>query len=151
MPNVIISDSSCLILLHKLDELALLQRLYGEVLVTPEIAVEVGFELPEWCVRKSAQNISVQNLIAVRFGIGEASAIALAQEIENCLLIIDDNRAKKYAKELGVNVTGTLGVLLEAKESKVIDLISPFLERIKQTNFRIDKELERLILDLANE
>ncbi len=151
MPNVIISDSSCLILLDKLDELTLLQELYGEVLVTPEILVEVGIAPAKWMVVRAAQNKSVQQLIAARFGMGEASAIALAQETEDALLIIDDNRAKNYAKQLGIQVTGTLGVLLEAKEEGVIVLVRPFLERIKQTNFRIDAALEASVLEMAKE
>ena len=46
MPKVIIADTSCLILLEKIEELTLLYQLYGQVCITEEIANEFGRNLP---------------------------------------------------------------------------------------------------------
>ena len=48
MPNVIISDTSCLIILSKIDKLFILNKLFGNVIITPEIAKEFGDKLPNW-------------------------------------------------------------------------------------------------------
>lgn len=48
MPKIVISDTSTLILFHKIEELNLLQKVYGKLVTTPEIAMEFGEELPDW-------------------------------------------------------------------------------------------------------
>jgi len=151
MQNVIISDSSCLILLEKIGELNLLQYLYGEVLITPEVADEVGLPMPNWIKIRAASDIHLQHIISDRYGIGEASSIALATELDSPLLIIDDSKAKQYARHLGIQVTGTFGVLLAAKDVGIIQQISPIFEKIAQTNFRFDDKVRQMVLKLAGE
>lgn len=82
---------------------------------------------------------------------GEASAIALALETSECTIIIDDWKARKLAEHLGLNVTGTIGIIIKAKNSNLITSIKPYLEKIKATNFRISEELEYIALQEANE
>jgi len=73
---------------------------------------------------------------------GESSAIALALEIPNSTLILDDYKARKIAENLGLNFTGTIGIIIKAKLENIIPSIKPLLEKIKQTNFRISPEIE---------
>ena len=82
---------------------------------------------------------------------GEASAIALAVELENCLLIIDDLKGRNLAEQLGIKITGTFGLIIEAKLSGHIESVKPLLAKIKQTDFRLSKDIERKILLKANE
>jgi len=82
---------------------------------------------------------------------GEASAIALAVEEKDCLLIIDDSKGRKYAEKLRINITGTLGILINAKLSGHIASVKPLLEKIKKTDFRITSDLESIILKKAKE
>ena len=83
MPKVVISDTSTLILFQKIDQLDLLQKLYQEVITTPEIAEEYGERLPGWIVLKSAEDKKYQEFIETQVDSGEASAIALAKEFKN--------------------------------------------------------------------
>jgi len=53
--SVIIADTSCLILLDKIEELELLQKLYGTVFITPVISNEFGKSLPNWILLKWSQ------------------------------------------------------------------------------------------------
>lgn len=46
---------------------------------------------------------------------GEASAIALAIELDDCLLIIDDLKGRKFANQIGLTIIGTIGVIVDAK------------------------------------
>jgi predicted nucleic acid-binding protein len=151
MPKTIISDTSCLIILDKINELEILQKVYGEIMTTPEIVEEFGEILPLWIKIKSVKNKSSQKILELQIDKGEASAIALAIETTNSLLILDDFKARKIANSLGIFVTGTLGVIIKAKLNGVIPSIKPLLAKIKNTNFRISEELEKQALIEANE
>lgn len=151
MPKTIISDTSCFILLDKIDELALLNKVYGEITTTPEIATEFGFELPSWVSIRPALDKGKQALLALHVDYGEASALALALETEDSILVLDDNKARKMADRLRMKYTGTLGVIIRAKLAGYIPSIRPILGKIKKTNFRISPELESLALKEAEE
>ncbi|HEY9003156.1 MAG TPA: DUF3368 domain-containing protein [Mucilaginibacter sp.] len=112
MQEIIIADTSCLILLHKIQEFDLLQKLFGRITITSEIEKEFGLKLPEWVVIKNASNQNYRNIIKASVDAGEASAIALALEESNPLLILDDLKARKLAANLNLNYTGTLGYWL---------------------------------------
>lgn len=59
----------------------------------------------------------------------------------NCLLIIDEIKGRREAKALQMQFTGTLGVLIVAKEKGIIHSVAEILELIKETNFRISNQL----------
>lgn len=88
MQKAIISDTSCLILLDKIGELEILNKLFGTVLTTAEVANEFGGTLPSWIELKQPKDKNYLSIIEASDDIGEASAIALALEMDNCLLIL---------------------------------------------------------------
>lgn len=141
MPATIVSDTSCLILLDKIGELQLLQKLFGEVITTQIVADEFGKQLPDWLSIQNPTNSKNQLVLEVTLDKGEASSIALALEKEECLLIIDEHKGRKLAKRFGLTITGTLGVLAQAKQQGHITLVKPFLDRIKKTDFRLSEQL----------
>jgi len=147
----IISDTSCFITLSNIGELNLLQSLYKQIITTTEIAQEFGENLPNWIEVVSVSDKAKQELLEMQVDKGEASAIALALESENPFLIIDDNKARKLARNLKINHTGTIGVIIAAKRKGIIDSIKPILEKIKATNFRISADLELQALLQAEE
>lgn len=151
MHKVIISDTSCLIILAKIGELNLLQKLYGTITTTQEIADEFGEMLPEWIIINNAQDKRHQRILELQIDRGESSAIALALEIENNTLILDDFKARKVAEKLGLRITGTIGILIKAKLNGVIPSIKPLFEKIRSTNFRISSEIELQALKEAGE
>ena len=115
------------------------------------MANEYGQELPSWFEIKQPSDKNYQSIIEATVDKGEASAIALAIEFDDCLLIIDDLKGRKLAHELGLNITGTIGVIVEGKLAGIIPSIKPILTKIKLTNFRITDALEILILKRAGE
>jgi predicted nucleic acid-binding protein len=151
MHRTIIADTSVLILLNKIGELELLKKLYGKILITEDIADEYENELPLWFEIGIVKDIQKQNLLELQIDKGEASAIALALESENPTVILDDWKARKIAELIGLNITGTLGMILKSKEKGIIPKVKPLLDKIKLTNFRISQELENEILVQANE
>ncbi len=124
MPRVIISDTSCFIVLTSMGELDLLQKVYGKITTTPEIATEYGETLPEWVEIQNVSDQFTQQLLELQIDKGEASAIALALEVSDCTIILDDYKARKIAERLGITITGTIGVIVKAKLSGIIPSIS---------------------------
>lgn len=151
MPSVIISDTSCLIILSKIDKLFILEKLFGKIIVTPEVADEFGDKLPSWIKIQGAENLEIQKLINSSVDLGESSSIALAIEFEKPLLILDDLKARNFAESLKISYTGTFGVILDAKKYRIINNVKELLNQIQSTDFRMSKNLVRAVLELANE
>lgn len=151
MPKTIIADTSCFIVLTNIGELVLLQKTYGIVITTPDVAIEYEQSLPDWIEIKAAENKHLQKVLALQVDTGEASAIALAMETPQSTIILDDYKARKLAEKLGLDITGTIGVIIKAKLTGVIPSIKPFLKKISMTNFRLSLELEQQALRQAGE
>ena len=149
MQRVIVSDTSCLILLSKLGKLTILKSLFGTITVTSAIAIEFNESLPDFIRIEDPADKKHLTILETFLDKGEASAIALAIENDDCLLIIDELKGRKEAQKIGLNYTGTLGIIILAKEKGLISSISEFIEQISQTNFRVSdaliKELKRKV------
>jgi hypothetical protein len=148
--KIIIADTSCLIILEKIGQLELLQVLDGEIVITSTIQREFQKPVPRWIKIEDPQKTS-PTIIQSLLDPGEMSAISLALEKKDTLLILDDDKARKYAKQLDLKYTGTLGVILEAKRKGKINSVIPILDAIKKTNFRISPKMEARFLYLAGE
>jgi predicted nucleic acid-binding protein len=90
-------------------------------------------------------------LLELQLDKGESSAIALALEIPNSVIILDDQKARRVAEKLALDVTGTLGVIIKAKSKNIISSIKPFLQKLKTTNFRLTEAIEKEALKQAGE
>lgn len=81
--KAVIADTTCFILLQRIDSLNLLQEIADTVFTTPEVLEELGEKLPEWVSFQSGQNMELQNRITIHLDLGESSVIALASEIDH--------------------------------------------------------------------
>lgn len=151
MPKIIISDTSCLIILTNIGELELLHKLYGKITTTLDIATEYGEPLPEWIEIVNAADKSKQQILEIQIDKGESSAIALALEIPDSIIILDDYKARKIASVLGLTYTGTIGVIVKAKLQGLIPSIKPILTKIKKTDFRLSEDIELEALKQSGE
>lgn len=95
MRKIIISDTSCFIILHKIGELELLRKIYGNVITTIDIANEFGESLPDWVKIELVSDLKKQELLELQIDKGESSAIALALEIENSTIILVTSKQEK--------------------------------------------------------
>jgi predicted nucleic acid-binding protein len=105
--EIIISDTSCLILLFKIDELDILKRLSDNIYITTIIQEEFIKPLPDWIKIKSPTNKNYQQILEMDLDSGEASAIALSMETDNSILVIDDLKGRKIAAKLNLRYSGT--------------------------------------------
>lgn len=164
MPAVVV-DSSVLITLAAGGQFHLLRELYATLYVPPEVWNEVTnvpkpFGTNETRQARDAGWLMVQapaSLAAIRalpFNLqpGETEALALAMELAGALLLVDDAQGRRAARALGIDYTGTLGVLLRAKAEAKLDALNPVLVLMRQrTTFWLSEEVYRAALAQAGE
>lgn len=161
MPKVVV-NSTPLIILCNIGKLSLLKELYQEIYIPEAVYKEITAKQDSAChtVSQSTDWIKVIKIPAneklriyrARLHAGEVEVMILAQQLPIAdLVIIDDNAAKTTAKFLGIKVTGTLGVLLKAKNLGLIPSIKPLIEKMQTAGFYISDNIKNLILKAANE
>ena len=127
------------------------EKLSRQVFITPIVKREYGEELPDWISVKEPDNTHYQMILEMDLDSGEASAIALSMSIRNSLLIVDELKGRKIAKKLNLRYSGTLGLILKAKQVGIIPTIAPVLQKIRKTNFWVAEELFEFLVRKANE
>ena len=137
----VIADTSCLILLNRIKELNLLQKLFGELYITQKVADEYRQTIPDYIKIANPKNKKLVARLADKVDMGEATSIALAKEWKNSILIIDDLKGRKIAGEMNITFTGTIGIILLAKENNIISSLTPIFTKIKKTDFRVPQSL----------
>jgi len=100
-------------------------------------------------IRKASSSLILP--LVTELGAGEKEALALAIEIKDSLIILDDALARRYAQLLGLQFTGTLGVILKAKQLGHLDKVAPILDRLDSCNFRFNASTRMAVLKLADE
>ncbi len=151
MASVIISDTSCLIALDRVDQLHILQQAFSIVYTTAKVQEEFEKALPAWIVVKTVNDQAQLKKLELLLDAGEASAITLALETPNSVLIIDEKKGRKIASDLHLDIIGTLKVLLIAKEKGIIVSVKQIIEQLNQRSFRFSKALVTEVLKLAGE
>ena len=151
MPKII-SNTSCLIILDNINALTILQKLYQNIYLTEEVAQEYGKPLGNWMNVVMVKDKNYLRILNTSVDLGEASTIALAlQMTEDNIMILDDLKARKLAKQLQLKFTGLLGILLKAKQQRIIGSVAEILTQLKSVNFRVSEKLEKEVLKLAGE
>ena len=158
---MIISNTSPLYYLHQVGSLKVLRNLYGRVVTTPQVRDELeagraqGLDVPDvdaldWVTVKDISVPSFLGLIG-DIGKGEASILALALEYPGSRLIVDDQLARDVAHDQNISVTGTLGVLLLAKERGHVVCIANVMDELLRHGFHCSHALHLEVLRLAGE
>ena len=128
----------------------ILRKVFDRILITEDVLKEVKQTVPDWIEVVNPVS-SLQIELLNNLDPGEASCIALAFEQHGSLLIIDEFKGRKTAKELGIQLTGSLGVLISAKQYGYIEFVKSVIEKIEKTNFRISNQLVEKVLKMVNE
>lgn len=150
MTGHVVIDSTCLIALERIDQLALIPRIFPTIIAPPGVQSEFGVPL-NWLTVLPVKNSVVVEALKTQLDDGESQAIALALELGNALLILDDKKARRVARQLELRVTGTIGVLIRAKRQGVISAIAPLLTALEKVDFRLTSALRYEALRLCDE
>ena len=150
MQEKVYVDTSSLIILNKINALDLLNKIYSNVIITNYIQLELNEAIPSWISVELTYNIDQSFLKNFNLGLGETSIIINAIK-NNGFLIIDDLKARKIATTLRLRFTGSIGILIIAKELKLIDSVKYYLEKIQETNFRLSDALINQVLEITKE
>jgi hypothetical protein len=152
--SLVVSNSSPLIALARIQRLDLVPTILESVLIPPAVAREIRPSipvLPDWLrVQAPAKSPSVL-ASQRRLGDGEWEAIALAIEVGAGAILIDDRPARRLAEAAGLNVIGTLGLLLEAKRASHVRTIRAELDKLLETSFFLSQQLYDQLLRMAGE
>jgi predicted nucleic acid-binding protein len=134
-----------------IGQISVLPRLYGKVVVPPEVFAELSDSRtpaevaawvearPEWLEIRAARG-ELNDSALLRIDPGERTAILLAQQTPDTLLLIDDADGRAEANRRNIPNTGTLGVLNAAAVLQLLDL-PVALARLAATNFRVSQAL----------
>ncbi|HEX8200083.1 MAG TPA: DUF3368 domain-containing protein [Isosphaeraceae bacterium] len=156
------SNTGPLIALAKVDQLALLKTMFADVLIPPavhrELLAKVGPEaqrlddaLQDFIRLQPMPPIAPEVDQATRgLGAGEQQAVALGIA-RGVLLLIDDRLGRAAARQLGANVTGVAGVLIQAKQTGLIPLVRPVQEAIRRNGYWLSDAVVESATKLAGE
>ena len=160
----IVSNTSPISNLAVIGQLDLLQQVYGKIIIPQAVADEIAkvtaiygqaAAVPHqaWITIQSVGDLTmVEKLRSKKLDLGESEAIALAHELGAELLLIDEQLGRKITVNEGLNITGLVGVILEAKNKEFISQIKPRLDALMmQAKFRISSQLYAKVLYLADE
>jgi predicted nucleic acid-binding protein len=149
-----VSNSSPLIALAAIERLNLLPALFESVLIPPAVSREIHRSIPAppaW-LRTQILGAALPEIVQRRtLGDGEREAIALAVELNADRIILDDLPGRRVAQAAGLSVIGTVGVLLGAKRSGLVERIRPELDNLLRNSFFLSQELYDELIDAAGE
>lgn len=159
--RLVISNTTPIISLALVGRLDLLEKLYGNVLVPPAVVAEVlaggqfgigvlEFQQATWFLQTPLADPRRADLL-VDLDRGEAEVIALAQEINADLVILDERLGRRHAQRLGLEITGTLGVILKGKQLGFVLEVKSLIERLQKGGIRLGRPLIARVLQLAGE
>lgn len=156
---LVVSNSSIIIALAKACHLDLMEKLFKKIFVPEAVWREVtigGKPASEKIFRadfiqvEKTYNKRLAALLEEFVDKGEAEAIVLALQLNADVVLIDDRDARNLAKKLGLQVTGTLGVLALAKHIGLIREVKPIIDTLVETGFWISRRiLEAFLRELG--
>lgn len=157
----IVCNTSPIQYLYQIGLLRLLPALVGQVIVPPAVVEEIaagraaGVHLPDlaildWVVIRSPVGASALPLVN-DLGPGETQVLLLALELREAVVILDDGLARWVAETLNLRLTGTLGLLLDAKRAGLVPAVAPLLDQLQALRFRIAPSTHAAVLKLAGE
>ena len=160
MPKAI-SNTSPLLYLYRIGAITWLPKLFDEVWAPDAVNNELlagrskGYDVPipadfNW-LRIVNPKAMPSEWLELDLGAGEIAAMALALENPDHVILLDDGLARRTAQAAGLQVWGTLKVLLEAKSQGLIDRIEPFVTNLSEAGMWVSSEVKQRILTLAGE
>jgi hypothetical protein len=161
---MIVSNTTPIVCFLKLGRLDILKNIFNEIIISQAVYAEVTAKpdeaeaitaLTESGLFKTrpAENKFAVSLLQKQIGLdlGESESIVLAQELKAELLLMDERKGRRVAAENGISISGTLGVLIKAKQMNLVKEIRPLLNELITKDIRIGNNLLKKVLESVNE
>jgi hypothetical protein len=160
MPKAI-SNTSPLLYLYRIETIDWLPKLFDEIWMPEAVKNELaagrgkGYDVPDpseysWLNVVNPKS-TPSEWLALDLGAGEIAAMALALENPTRIVLLDDMLARRTAQAAGLQVWGTLKILLEAKSHGLVKKIEPHVTKLGESGMWVSSETKQRILDLAGE
>jgi predicted nucleic acid-binding protein len=158
-----VSNSSPLILFGRIERLDLLRQVFDEIIIPSAVRDEVlasAATLPgaesvagaAWITTRSIGESSEPGDPLARLGRGEREAILLAQQLGGRLaVLLDDRNGRRVARSLGLQINGSAGILIRAKERGAIESVRPELDRLLAAGLYLGDRTYQAVLAAAGE
>lgn len=155
----VVVNTTPLIALAEIGKLHLLRDLYEEISIPNAVFEEIKSEpaytevcnASAWINVVSVDTSDKKNMLSSRLHAGEVEVIQYASDSSADLVVLDDQLARKTARFLGLTITGTMGILIKAKEKGYIQAVKPIMEKLIQNGLFISPEVQAAVLKLAKE
>lgn len=159
---IVISDTTPLISLMKIGQLDLIHQLFGEVQIPEAVFQELvsnrRFPEESRLIRESAfiRTVAVRDTRAVELlcrsaglDLGESEAIILSDSDNADLLLMDESRGRRVARQMGIQIMGTIGMLITAYKEEVLskEEILKCVDILKYSGRHIDNKLYSQLLE----
>jgi predicted nucleic acid-binding protein len=160
--KIVLSDASPLIGLAVADAFDVLPRLFKTISITESVRKEVTARKTLPGAAEVIQGIEdgwIERLRDPRAGVsfptlgpGETTTLNIAlRRVSQCLVLLDDAAARAEARARNIAITGTAGVLLVARQRKLIPAVRPPLEKLFAAGFRMSPGVISAILEESGE
>ena len=162
MRDIVINTGPLIALVAATDSLEWLPKLYGRIVVPTEVSKEIeagGSRNPEYTALQAVSAFfhsiqperPVPQVLVRELDLGEASVIHSALQLKIATVAIDEKAGRRVARLHGLKVTGSLGILIQAKQRGLIDLLAPCLARMRNRGIWMSSNLQKKALETVGE
>lgn len=147
---IIVSNAGPLISLARIERFELLRHILGHLYIPQAVYAEVVVQgarkagsdetqkaLGDWINVLAVKDATMTRTLLTKLGQGESEAISLAMEMQANLVLLDDRKARTMAEFMGLNVSGTIGMLIQAYRKGLVRDLEQVLDELKAKGFRI--------------
>ena len=163
---IVVSDTTPLISLLKIERLSLLERLFGEVLIPQavfgELTLDERFRLEAEQIRqkqfisvKPVSNLESVSILKRATGLdqGESEAIVLTDELSADILLMDEAKGRAVSNQMGLKIMGTIGVLMAAYEEHELTAneVKECVDGLQRAGRHIGQRHYQMLLDMLKD
>lgn len=156
----VVSNTTPIISLLKIGKLEILKELYQEIYIAEAVFMELeigknkkyykDLSKLNWIKIKEVRNKNSLSYL-IDLDKGEAETIILANEINADLIIMDETFGRFHAKSTNIKITGTLGLLIRAKNNGLIDTLKPLIYELRDKGIWLSEKLINKVLKMVDE
>ena len=162
---IVVSDTTPLISLLKIDCIDLLEKLFGQVLIPQavfdELTADERFKLEadqisrkQFIIVKAVRNSESASILKRATGLdqGESEAIVLTDELNADVLLMDEAKGRAVSSQIGLKIMGTIGILMAAYEEKELtaDKVKCCIEGLQNAGRHISQKHYQMLMDKLN-